>query len=124
MAIFCLATSLRDLKERLGRIVVGCTRDQKPILARDLKAHGAMAAVLKDAFAPNLVQTLENNPAFIHGGPFANIAHGCNSVMATRTALKLADYVVTEAGFGADLGAEKFVDIKCRKAGLQARRRR
>ncbi|MGE0030998.1 MAG: formate--tetrahydrofolate ligase [Steroidobacteraceae bacterium] len=119
MAIFCLATSLRDLKDRLGRIVVGCTRDQKPILARDLKAHGAMAAVLKDAFAPNLVQTLENNPAFIHGGPFANIAHGCNSVMATRTALKLADYVVTEAGFGADLGAEKFVDIKCRKAGLR-----
>jgi formate--tetrahydrofolate ligase len=119
MAIFCLATSLRDLKDRLGRIVVGCTRDQKPILARDLKAHGAMAAVLKDAFAPNLVQTLENNPAFIHGGPFANIAHGCNSVMATRTALKLADYVVTEAGFGADLGAEKFVDIKCRKAGMR-----
>jgi formate--tetrahydrofolate ligase len=119
MAIFCLATSLRDLKDRLGRIVVGCTRDQKPILARDLKAHGAMAAVLKDALAPNLVQTLENNPAFIHGGPFANIAHGCNSVMATRTALKLADYVVTEAGFGADLGAEKFVDIKCRKAGLR-----
>jgi formate--tetrahydrofolate ligase len=119
MAIFCLATSLRDLKDRLGRIVVGCTRDQKPILARDLKAHGAMAAVLKDAFAPNLVQTLENNPAFIHGGPFANIAHGCNSVMATKTALKLADYVVTEAGFGADLGAEKFVDIKCRKAGLR-----
>jgi formate--tetrahydrofolate ligase len=119
MAIFCLATSLRDLKDRLGRIVVGCTRDQKPILARDLKAHGAMAAVLKDALAPNLVQTLENNPALIHGGPFANIAHGCNSVMATRTALKLADYVVTEAGFGADLGAEKFVDIKCRKAGLR-----
>ncbi|HEY5558630.1 MAG TPA: formate--tetrahydrofolate ligase [Steroidobacteraceae bacterium] len=119
MAIFCLATSLRDLKDRLGRIVVGCTRDQKPILARDLKAHGAMAAVLKDALAPNLVQTLENNPAFIHGGPFANIAHGCNSVMATRTALKLADYVVTEAGFGADLGAEKFVDIKCRKAGFR-----
>jgi formate--tetrahydrofolate ligase len=119
MAIFCLATSIRDLKDRLGRIVVGCTRDQKPILARDLKAHGAMAAVLKDALAPNLVQTLENNPALIHGGPFANIAHGCNSVMATRTALKLADYVVTEAGFGADLGAEKFVDIKCRKAGLR-----
>ena len=119
MAIFCLATSLRDLKDRLGRIVVGCTRDQKPILARDLKAHGAMAAVLKDALAPNVVPTLENNPAFIHGGPFANIAHGCNSVMATRTALKLADYVVTEAGFGADLGAEKFVDIKCRKAGFR-----
>ena len=120
MAIFCLATSLQDLKERLGKIVVGYTRDQKPILARDLKAHGAMTALLKDALAPNLVQTLENNPAFIHGGPFANIAHGCNSVMATQTALKLADYVVTEAGFGADLGAEKFVDIKCRKAGLQA----
>jgi formate--tetrahydrofolate ligase len=118
MAIFCLATSLKDLKERLGRIVVGCTRDHKPILARDLKAHGAMAAVLKDALAPNLVQTLENNPAFIHGGPFANIAHGCNSVMATRAALKLADYVVTEAGFGADLGGEKFVDIMCRKAGF------
>ncbi len=119
MAIFCLATSIRDLKERLGRIVVGCTRDQKPILARDIHAHGAMAALLKDALAPNLVQTLENNPAFIHGGPFANIAHGCNSVMATRTALKLADYVITEAGFGADLGAEKFVDIKCRKAGFR-----
>ncbi len=119
MAIFCLATSLRDLKDRLGRIVVGCTRDHKPILARDIKAHGAMAAVLKDALAPNLVQTLENNLAFIHGGPFANIAHGCNSVMATRPALKLADYVVTVAGFGADLGAEKFVNIKCRKAGFR-----
>jgi formate--tetrahydrofolate ligase len=119
MAIFCLATSLADLRERLGRMVVGYTFEQKPILARDLKAHGAMAALLKDALAPNLVQTLENNPAFIHGGPFANIAHGCNSVMATRTALKLADYVVTEAGFGADLGAEKFVDIKCRKAHLR-----
>ncbi len=118
MAIFCLATSIKDLKERLGRIVVGYTRDQKPILARDIKAHGAMTALLRDALAPNLVQTLENNPAFIHGGPFANIAHGCNSVMATQAALKLADYVVTEAGFGADLGAEKFVDIKCRKAGL------
>jgi len=118
MAIFCLATSLKDLKERLGKIVVGYTRDQKPILARDLKAHGAMTALLRDALAPNMVQTLENNPAFIHGGPFANIAHGCNSVMATQAALKLADYVVTEAGFGADLGAEKFVDIKCRKAGL------
>jgi len=118
MAIFCLATSLKDLKERLGKIVVGYTREQKPILARDLKAHGAMTALLRDALAPNLVQTLENNPAFIHGGPFANIAHGCNSVMATQAALKLADYVVTEAGFGADLGAEKFVDIKCRKAGL------
>jgi formate--tetrahydrofolate ligase len=119
MAIFCLATSLKDLKERLGKIVIGYTRDQKPILARDVKAAGAMAALLKDALAPNLVQTLENNPAFIHGGPFANIAHGCNSVMATKTALKLADYVVTEGGFGADLGAEKFVDIKCRKAGLR-----
>jgi formate--tetrahydrofolate ligase len=119
MAIFCLATSIKDLKERLGKIVVGYTADQKPILARDLKAHGAMTALLRDALAPNLVQTLENNPAFIHGGPFANIAHGCNSVMATQTALKLADYVVTEAGFGADLGAEKFVDIKCRKAGLK-----
>ncbi|HTV51351.1 MAG TPA: formate--tetrahydrofolate ligase [Steroidobacteraceae bacterium] len=119
MAIFCLATSVKDLKERLGNIVVGYSAEQKPIRARDLKAHGAMTALLRDALAPNLVQTLENNPAFIHGGPFANIAHGCNSVMATRTALKLADYVVTEAGFGADLGAEKFVDIKCRKAGLK-----
>jgi len=119
MAIFCLSTSLSDLKERLGKIVVGYTADQKPIQARDLKAHGAMTALLRDALAPNLVQTLENNPAFIHGGPFANIAHGCNSVMATQTALKLVDYVVTEAGFGADLGAEKFVDIKCRKAALR-----
>src|ERR1700722_13811111 len=119
MAIFCLANSLTDLKERLGKIVVGYTAEQKPILARDLKAHGAMTVLLKQALAPNLVQTLENNPAFIHGGPFANIAHGCNSVVATRAALKLADYVVTEAGFGADLGAEKFVDIKCRKAGLR-----
>src|SRR5918912_3698088 len=119
MAIFCLSTSIKDLKERLGKIVCGYTRDQKPILARDLKCHGAMAALLKDALAPNLVQTLEHVPAFIHGGPFANIAHGCNSVLATQTALKLADYVVTEAGFGADLGAEKFVDIKCRKTGLR-----
>ncbi len=119
MAILCLAIDIADLRERLGKIVVGYTRDQRPVLARDLKAHGAMAVVLKDALAPNLVQTLENNPALIHGGPFANIAHGCNSVMATRTALKLADYVVTEAGFGADLGAEKFIDIKCRKAGLR-----
>ena len=119
MAILCLATTSQDLKERLGKIVIGYTREQKPVLARDLKAHGAMTAMLKDALAPNLVQTLENNPALIHGGPFANIAHGCNSVMATRTALKLADYVVTEAGFGADLGAEKFIDIKCRKAGLR-----
>ena len=119
MAIFCLATSLRDLKERLGNIVVAYTADKKPVRARDLNAQGSMAALLRDAIAPNLVQTLENNPAFIHGGPFANIAHGCNSVMATQTALRLADYVVTEAGFGADLGAEKFVDIKCRKAGLK-----
>jgi len=119
MAIFCLATSLKDLKERISKIVVGYTREQKPILARDLKAQGAMTALLKDALHPNLVQTLENSPAFIHGGPFANIAHGCNSVIATRTALKLADYVVTEAGFGADLGAEKFIDIKCRKSGLR-----
>jgi len=119
MAIFCLATSLDDLKKRLGNIVVGYTRDQKPVTAKDLNAHGAMTVLLKDALAPNLVQTLENNPAFIHGGPFANIAHGCNSVIATQSALKLADYVVTEAGFGADLGAEKFLDIKCRKSGLR-----
>ena len=119
MAIFCLATSLTDLKERLGNIVVGTSMSGEPILARQLNAHGAMTVLLKNALAPNLVQTLENNPAFIHGGPFANIAHGCNSVIATQTALKLADYVVTEAGFGADLGAEKFVDIKCRKSGLR-----
>jgi len=119
MAIFCLATSLEDLKKRLGNIVVGYTRDQKPVRARELRADGAMTVLLKDALKPNLVQTLENNPAFIHGGPFANIAHGCNSVIATQSALKLADYVVTEAGFGADLGAEKFVDIKCRKSGLR-----
>ncbi len=119
MAIFCLATSIKDLKNRLGNIVVAYTRDQKPVRAKDLKVHGAMTVLLKDALKPNLVQTLENNPAFIHGGPFANIAHGCNSVIATKTALKLADYVVTEAGFGADLGAEKFVDIKCRKSGLR-----
>ena len=119
MAIFCLATSIKDLKARIGKIVVGYTKDQKPILAKDLKAQGAMTALLKDALLPNLVQTLENNPAFIHGGPFANIAHGCNSVIATQTALKLGDYVVTEAGFGADLGAEKFIDIKCRKSGLR-----
>ncbi len=119
MAILCLAQSLKDLKERLGRIIVAYHFDGKtPIYARDLKAHGAMAALLKDAIKPNLVQTLENNLALIHGGPFANIAHGCNTVTATRTALKLADYVVTEAGFGADLGAEKFIDIKCRMAGL------
>ncbi len=119
MAIFCLATSLADLKTRLGNIVVGYRRDLTPVRARDLNAHGAMTVLLKEALKPNLVQTLENNPAFIHGGPFANIAHGCNSVLATQTALKLADYVVTEAGFGADLGAEKFVDIKCRKSGLR-----
>ncbi len=119
MAILCLATSLADLKQRLGNIVVAYTRDRKPVRARDLEVHGAMTVLLKDAIKPNLVQTLENNPAFVHGGPFANIAHGCNSVIATQTALKLADYVVTEAGFGADLGAEKFVDIKCRKAGLR-----
>jgi formate--tetrahydrofolate ligase len=119
MAIFCLATSLEDLKNRLGNIVIGYTRENKAVYARDLNAHGAMTVLLKDAIQPNLVQTLENNPAFIHGGPFANIAHGCNSVIATKTALKLADYVVTEAGFGADLGAEKFVDIKCRKSGLR-----
>src|SRR5688572_7656124 len=119
MAIFCLSTSLDDLKNRLGNIVVGYTRDQKPVKARDLQANGAMTVLLKDALSPNLVQTLENNPAFIHGGPFANIAHGCNSVIATQSALKLADYVVTEAGFGADLGAEKFLDIKCRKSGLR-----
>ncbi|MBI3709411.1 MAG: formate--tetrahydrofolate ligase [Proteobacteria bacterium] len=119
MAIFCLSTSLDDLQRRLGNIIVGYTRDRKAVRAADLKAQGPMTALLKDALAPNLVQTLENNPAFIHGGPFANIAHGCNSVLATTTALKLADYVVTEAGFGADLGAEKFFDIKCRKAGLK-----
>jgi formate--tetrahydrofolate ligase len=119
MAIFCLARNLEDLKARLGKIVVGYRRDLSPILASDLKAQGAMTVLLKEALKPNLVQTLENNPAFIHGGPFANIAHGCNSVLATSTALKLADYVVTEAGFGADLGAEKFIDIKCRKSGLR-----
>ncbi|MCH8106235.1 MAG: formate--tetrahydrofolate ligase [Proteobacteria bacterium] len=118
MAIFCLASDLDDLGRRIGNIVIGYTRDLKPVHARDVNAPGAMTVLLKDAFMPNLVQTLENNPAFIHGGPFANIAHGCNSVIATKTALKLADYVVTEAGFGADLGAEKFFDIKCRKAGL------
>ena len=118
MAIFCLANDLADLEERLGKIIVAQTRDRKPVLASQLKAAGPMSVLLKDAIAPNLVHTLEGNPAFIHGGPFANIAHGCNSVIATKTALKLADYVVTEAGFGADLGAEKFFDIKCRKAGL------
>ena len=119
MAIFCLATSLTDLEERLGRIIVGRTFDRRPVTAAQLEAAGAMTALLRDAFQPNLVQTLEGTPALIHGGPFANIAHGCNTVMATRTALGLADYVVTEAGFGADLGAEKFFDIKCRKAGLE-----
>ena len=119
MAIFCLATSISDLKERLGKIVVAYDRNKAPILAKDINAHGAMTVLLKDAMKPNLVQTLENNPAMIHGGPFANIAHGCNSVIATKASLKLADYVVTEAGFGADLGAEKFLDIKCRKAGLK-----
>ncbi len=119
MAIFCLAADLADLQRRLGQIQIGQTRDKKPVTAKELSAAGSMAALLKDALAPNLVQTLENNPAFIHGGPFANIAHGCNSVIATKAALKLADYVVTEAGFGADLGAEKFFDIKCRKAGLK-----
>ena len=118
MAVFCLASSITDLKERLGRIIVGYTYDDKPVTAADLKAVGAMTALLKDAIKPNLVQTLEGTPAFVHGGPFANIAHGCNSVMATRLALKMGDYTVTEAGFGADLGAEKFLDIKCRMAGL------
>jgi formate--tetrahydrofolate ligase len=119
MAILCLSNDLADLEKRLGDIVVAYTREKKPITARDIKADGAMTVLLKDAMQPNLVQTLENNPAFVHGGPFANIAHGCNSVIATKTALKLGDYVVTEAGFGADLGAEKFFDIKCRKAGLK-----
>ena len=118
MAILCLSTSIADLERRIGQIVVAYKKDKSPVLAKDLKAPGAMVVLLKDALQPNLVQTLENNPAFVHGGPFANIAHGCNSVMATQTALKLADFVVTEAGFGADLGAEKFFDIKCRKAGL------
>src|SRR5262247_126343 len=118
MAILCLAMDLKDLERRLGNIVIGYTRERKPVKAADVKGDGAMTVLLKDALMPNLVQTLENNPVFIHGGPFANIAHGCNSVLATRTALKLCDYVVTEAGFGADLGAEKFFDIKCRKAGL------
>ena len=119
MAILCLAMDLEDLERRLGNIVVGYTRDKVAITAAQLNANGAMTVLLKDALMPNLVQTLENNPAFVHGGPFANIAHGCNTVLATHTALKLGDYVVTEAGFGADLGAEKFFDIKCRKAGLE-----
>ena len=119
MAIFCLATSIKDLKEKLGNIVIGYTRKKEPVLAKQINAHGAMTVLLKNALSPNLVQTLENNPAMIHGGPFANIAHGCNSVIATKASLKLADYVVTEAGFGADLGAEKFLNIKCRKANLK-----
>src|SRR5262244_2543481 len=119
MAIFCLASDAEDLRRRLANIIVAQTRERKPVRASDLKAAGSMSALLKDAIAPNLVQTLENNPAFIHGGPFGNIAHGCNSVIATKSALKLADYCVTEAGFGADLGAEKFLDIKCRKSGLR-----
>ena len=119
MAVLCLANSLSDLKERLGRIIVGYTYDEKPVTAADLKAHGAMTALLKDALKPNLVQTLEGTPAFVHGGPFANIAHGCNSVIATKIAMKLGEYAITEAGFGADLGAEKFLDIKCRYAGLK-----
>ena len=118
MAILCLSVSLKDLQKRLGDIIVASRRDKTPIYCRDIKADGAMTVLLKDAMQPNLVQTLENNPAFVHGGPFANIAHGCNSVIATSTALKISDYVVTEAGFGADLGAEKFMNIKCRKAGL------
>ena len=118
MAILCLSKNFEDLRDRLGKIIIGYSRDLEPIFCRDIKADGAMSVLLKDALKPNLVQTLENNPAFIHGGPFANIAHGCNTVIATKTALKLADYVVTEAGFGADLGAEKFLNIKCRKAGI------
>jgi formate--tetrahydrofolate ligase len=118
MAVFCLASDLEDLQNRIGNIVVGYTKNQEAVKVSQLNAQGAITALLRDAFQPNLVQTLENNPAFMHGGPFANIAHGCNSVMATKSALKMADYVVTEAGFGADLGAEKFFDIKCRKAGL------
>jgi formate--tetrahydrofolate ligase len=123
MAILCLAKDLSDLQRGWATSIVAYRRDRTPIYCRDIKADGAMTVLLKDAMQPNLVQTLENNPAFVHGGPFANIAHGCNSVIATTTALKLADYVVTEAGFGADLGAEKFFDIKCRKAGLRPMRR-
>src|SRR4029077_6952566 len=118
-AVFCLAENIDDLKRRLGNMIVGQTRERKYVRASELEAHGSMTALLKDAFAPNLVQTLENNPAMIHGGPFANIAHGCNSVIATTAALKRADYVATEGGFGAGRGAEKFLDIKCRKAGLK-----
>ena len=119
MAIFCLATDLKDLENRIANITIGYTRDKKPIHAKDLNAQGPMTVLLKDAIRPNVTQTLENNPALIHGGPFANIAHGCNSVIATKAGLKLADYVVTEAGFGADLGAEKFLNIKCRKSGIK-----
>ena len=119
MAIFCLSNSIKDLEEKIGNITVAYTKDKKPIYAKDLKAHGPMTVLLKEAIRPNAVQTLENNLAIIHGGPFANIAHGCNSIIATKTALKLSEYVITEAGFGADLGAEKFLDIKCRKAGLK-----
>ena len=119
MAIFCLSNNIKDLEEKIGNIIVAYTKDKKPIYAKDLKAHGPMTVLLKEAIRPNAVQTLENNLAIIHGGPFANIAHGCNSIIATKTALKLSEYVITEAGFGADLGAEKFLDIKCRKAGLK-----
>ena len=119
MAIMCLSNDLEDLQERLGNIIVAYRRDKSPVFCRDLKVDGAMTVLLKQAMQPNIVQTLENNPAFVHGGPFANIAHGCNSVISTKTALKLADYVVTEAGFGADLGAEKFLNIKCRKGKLE-----
>src|SRR5207244_4594440 len=119
MAIFCLASDLEDLKKRLGNVIIGYTRDRKPVRASELKAQGPMTALLKDALSPNLGRRLGGTPAFVHGGPFANIAHGCNSVLATTTALKLCDYVVTEAGFGADLGGEKFIDIKCRKAGIK-----
>ena len=119
MACFCLSESLKELKERLGRIIVAYTRERKPITAVDLKANGAMTVLLQHAIKPNLVQTLENNPAFIHGGPFANIAHGCNSVLATKLSMRLSEYTVTEAGFGADLGAEKFLNIKCRKSGIK-----
>jgi len=119
MAVLCLCESLGELKERLGRIIVAYTRDRKPVTAADLKTHGAMTVLLRNAIQPNLVQTLENNPALIHGGPFANIAHGCNSVLATKLAMRLSEYTVTEAGFGADLGAEKFMNIKCRKAGIE-----
>ena len=117
MAIFCLSNSIKDLEEKIGNITIAYTKENKPIYAKDIKAHGPMTVLLKDAIRPNAVQTLENNLAIIHGGPFANIAHGCNSILATKTALKLSEYVITEAGFGADLGAEKFLDIKCRKAG-------